>query len=108
MIRLVKFKKSGGKCAPQLKSQWKLTNLDPLALKTIVQAATPHKIERGGFLFHQGEPSTSFFVLIEGRTRLSQIADDGRQVIFHYSGLAMLWVSLSPWLIRDTPFLQKR
>ena len=25
-------------------------------------------------------------MLIEGRTRLSQIADDGRQVIFHYFG----------------------
>ena len=61
-----------------------LAKLDQPALKTIVQAATLHKIEQGGFFFHQGEPATSFFVLIDGRTRLSLIADDGRQVIFHY------------------------
>ncbi len=63
-----------------------LLKVDPPALKEIVRTATPHKVERGGFFFHQGEPANSFFVLIDGRTRLSQIADDGRQVIFHYFG----------------------
>ena len=63
-----------------------LMKLDLPVLKEIVQAATPHKVKRGGFFFHQGEPANSFFVLVDGRTRLSQIADDGRQVTFHYFG----------------------
>lgn len=63
-----------------------LMKLDLPALKEIVQAANPHKVKRGGFFFHQGEPADLFFVLVDGRARLSQIADDGRQVIFHYFG----------------------
>jgi CRP-like cAMP-binding protein len=61
-----------------------LKKLDLPALKSVVAAATPLMLQRGGFFFHQGEPATSFFLLINGRVRLSQIADDGRQVIFHY------------------------
>ena len=63
-----------------------LKNLDMSSLMAIVQAATPYKAGRGGFFFHQGEPATTFFLLVSGRVRLSQIADDGRQVIFHYFG----------------------
>jgi CRP-like cAMP-binding protein len=61
-----------------------LKKLDLPALKAIVDAATPQKVQRGGFFFYQGEPATSFFLLINGHVRLSQMADDGRQVIFHY------------------------
>jgi CRP-like cAMP-binding protein len=43
-------------------------------------------LNRGEFFFHQGEPATSYYVIAEGQTRLSQITDDGRQVIFHYFG----------------------
>lgn len=61
-----------------------LSNLDTPSIRAIVGAATVYKVKRGGYFFHQGEPATSFFLVTEGRTRLSQIADDGRQVIFHY------------------------
>jgi CRP-like cAMP-binding protein len=61
-----------------------LKKIDLPALKAVVEAATSLTVQRGGFFFHQGEPATSFFLLINGRVRLSQIADDGRQVIFHY------------------------
>ena len=63
-----------------------LKNLDRPALAAIVEAAAFYKMKRGEFFFHQGEPAAVFYVLVEGRTRLSQIADDGRQVIFHYFG----------------------
>ena len=63
-----------------------LSKLDSGSLKAVVQAAAVAKVDQGGFLFHQGELATSFFVLIQGSIRLSQIADDGRQVIFHYLG----------------------
>lgn len=63
-----------------------LKHLDSPALISIVNAATAHRVERGGFFFHQGEPAASFYVLVGGRIRLTQITDDGRQVIFHYFG----------------------
>ncbi len=63
-----------------------LVKLNKAALLAVAQAATLHTVKRGGFLFHQGEPATSFFVLLDGKARLSQIAEDGRQVIFHYFG----------------------
>jgi CRP-like cAMP-binding protein len=63
-----------------------LAKLNRPALKSIVKPATFCNVKRGEFLFHQGDPATYFYLLIDGQTRLSQIADDGRQVIFHYFG----------------------
>ncbi len=61
-----------------------LTKLAPEALEAVVEAATLYAVNHGGFFFHQGERATSLYVLVDGQVRLSQIAEDGRQVIFHY------------------------
>lgn len=41
---------------------------------------------RGEFLFHQGEPAVAFYVIIEGRVRLSQVTPEGHQVIIRFVG----------------------
>jgi CRP-like cAMP-binding protein len=35
-------------------------------------------------LFYQGDPADKFFVILEGRVKLSQLTPDGDQVTFHY------------------------
>lgn len=42
--------------------------------------------KRGEFLFHQGEPAVAFYVIIEGRVRLSQVTPEGHQVIIRFVG----------------------
>ena len=61
-------------------------DLNPEQLKEILSSAHRFKSKRHSFLFHQGEPANSFYVLLEGNARLTQITPEGRQVIMHYFG----------------------
>jgi CRP-like cAMP-binding protein len=42
--------------------------------------------EEGEYLFHQGEPAELFYILIEGRVKLTQLTPAGDQVILHIFG----------------------
>ena len=44
------------------------------------------RLARGEFFFHQGEPADNFYVIVEGRVRLSQLNPEGHQVIIHFMG----------------------
>jgi CRP/FNR family transcriptional regulator, nitrogen oxide reductase regulator len=52
-------------------------------LEAVLQVAQRRKLPRGSYFFHQGEPATTFYILIEGRVRLTQISPEGHQVILH-------------------------
>jgi CRP/FNR family transcriptional regulator, nitrogen oxide reductase regulator len=52
-------------------------------LEALLQVAQRRKLPRGSYFFHQGEPATTFYILIEGRVRLTQISPEGHQVILH-------------------------
>ncbi|MBK8128021.1 MAG: cyclic nucleotide-binding domain-containing protein, partial [bacterium] len=55
-------------------------------LQIILQAARLVQVERHGFFFHQGEPASTFYVILQGNVRLAQLTPEGRQVIMHYFG----------------------
>lgn len=59
---------------------------DAVELKAALDAARRQQVERGGFFFHQGEPAVAFYVIVEGRVRLSQLTPEGHQVIIHFMG----------------------
>ena len=40
-------------------------------------------VARGEVLFHQGDPSDSFYILAEGSAALSILSEDGRELIVH-------------------------
>lgn len=61
-------------------------DLDPDQIKSILSSARRCHIDRHTFIFHQGEPATSFHILLEGNVRLTQITPEGRQVIVHFFG----------------------
>lgn len=60
--------------------------LDHAALRAACNVAWRRTVERQSFFFHQGEDARIFYVLLEGRARLSQLTPEGHQVIIRYMG----------------------
>lgn len=58
--------------------------LDEEALKHIIVSASIKKLSDGAFFFHETEPATHGYVLLEGKTKLIQVTTDGQQVILGY------------------------
>ncbi len=53
-------------------------------LTTIVQAARSRQVEQEAFFFHQEDPATTFYVLIQGQVKLTQVTPEGHQVIVRF------------------------
>jgi CRP-like cAMP-binding protein len=49
-------------------------------------SARQRRLEKGAFFFHQGETADAFYVVVEGRVRLSQVTPEGHQVIIRFLG----------------------
>jgi CRP-like cAMP-binding protein len=58
--------------------------LSPSELQVVSQAARLRQLERHAFLFHQGDPATSFYILVEGQVRLTQVTPEGHQVLVRF------------------------
>ena len=57
-----------------------------IELEAALEVASRRRLEKGEFFFHQDEPADFFYVIIEGRVRLSQLTPEGHQVIIHFMG----------------------
>ena len=55
-------------------------------LEAALQVSGRSRLTKGEFFFHQGEPADHFYVIVEGRVRLSQLTPEGHQVIIHFMG----------------------
>lgn len=60
--------------------------LRPGDLDTVLQSAFHHWVERDAFFFHQGEPARTFYVLVKGEAKLTQVTPDGHQVLVRFAG----------------------
>jgi CRP/FNR family transcriptional regulator, nitrogen oxide reductase regulator len=58
-------------------------SLTAVELKSVWQLSQRRHLTRGSYFFHQGEPATTFYILVEGRVRLTQITPEGHQIILH-------------------------
>jgi CRP-like cAMP-binding protein len=54
-------------------------------LQAVLKAAHRRQVERDAFLFHQGEPATACYVLIQGEAKLTQVTPDGHQVLVRFA-----------------------
>lgn len=61
-------------------------NADATERRAALKVASRCRLARGEFFFHQGEPAKYFYVITEGRVRLSQLNPEGHQVIIHFMG----------------------
>jgi CRP-like cAMP-binding protein len=60
--------------------------LDGPALDTVARAARLRRIRDGAIFFHQDQPATTLYVLIEGRVKFTQVTADGQQVLLRVAG----------------------
>jgi CRP/FNR family transcriptional regulator, nitrogen oxide reductase regulator len=60
-------------------------DLEPPQLSEIMTAAGRRTVEAGRILFFQGDPAETFYIVLKGRVKLSQVTPDGQQVILRYS-----------------------
>ncbi|GIK17392.1 MAG: transcriptional regulator [Planctomycetota bacterium] len=65
--------------------------LNAAELSEVVGAAKRLERKRNATLFRQGQEATRFFVVLDGRVRISQIAPDGHQIIARYAGSGELF-----------------
>jgi CRP-like cAMP-binding protein len=58
--------------------------LDAAALAEVMQAARMQAVPAGSCFFFQGDPATRFYVILEGRVRLTQVTPEGQQVLLRF------------------------
>lgn len=69
----------------RLKSAPLFKDLAPAELELAVEAARRRKAAAGEFLYQQGDPAATFYLLLEGRIRMLQVTPEGQQVILRYA-----------------------
>ena len=55
--------------------------LPPDDVKLILSRSSLNEVPRGFFLYHQGEPAKTMYLLQAGRVRLKETTEDGREVL---------------------------
>jgi CRP-like cAMP-binding protein len=60
-------------------SQLSIQDLDEIA-----STATQRDYDKNAYLFHQGDPARRFCVLVKGKVKLTQLTEDGQQIILRY------------------------
>lgn len=56
------------------------------ALNESAGMARLHRVRDGAFFFHQGDPATVLYVLVEGRVKFTQLTPEGHQVLLRAIG----------------------
>jgi len=58
--------------------------MEPAQLDGVLKAARRVNIGRGEYLFFQGDPADRVHLLLEGSLKLTQVTEDGKQVVMKY------------------------
>ncbi len=61
-------------------------NLDADSLVNVIEAATRRHYAGSSFVFYQEDEANTFYVLLQGSVRMTQITPEGDQVIVHFFG----------------------
>lgn len=60
--------------------------VSPDVLARIVGLGQTKSVAAGAFFFNEGEPAEEFFVLTDGRVKLTQLTPEGHQTVLHMLG----------------------
>jgi CRP-like cAMP-binding protein len=71
---------------PYLKKSILFQGMDDESLLEVMRAGRLRRVKDGAFFFHQGDPATILYVLVEGRVKFTQVTAEGHQVIVRVSG----------------------
>src|SRR6188472_3687499 len=69
-----------------LKKSIQFQGMDDESLLEVVRAGRLRRVKDEAFFFHQGDPATVLYVLVEGRVKFTQVTAEGHQVIVRVSG----------------------
>ncbi|MGA7731783.1 MAG: Crp/Fnr family transcriptional regulator [Chloroflexia bacterium] len=69
-----------------LKKSILFQGMDDESLLEVARAGRLKRVKDGAFFFHQGDPATVLYVLVEGRVKFTQVTAEGHQVIVRVSG----------------------
>lgn len=68
--------------------------LAPQDLETVLAASKEQKVADGSFVFYQDDPVQGIYLLKSGRVKLTQLADDGQQVLMRVITPGMLFAAI--------------
>jgi len=54
-------------------------------LQDILQASRRRQVERNDFFFHQGDPAIDFYLLVQGKAKLTQVTPEGHQMLMRFA-----------------------
>jgi CRP-like cAMP-binding protein len=60
--------------------------LQPAELQVVRQSAWQRRVDRDAFFYHQGDPASAFYILIEGQAKLTEVTPDGQQILVRFVG----------------------
>jgi CRP/FNR family transcriptional regulator len=60
-----------------------LERLEPGQRRQAVESGFERRLDQDEFLFHEGEPATAMFAVIEGRLKLLRTSPDGKELLLH-------------------------
>ena len=60
-------------------------DLDDSQLERVLQSGIQRKTATGDYLYMQGDAAQTFFLLLHGRVKLSQVTLEGHQIILRYA-----------------------
>ncbi len=60
--------------------------LDDRALEEVLRAAHRRRVGKGDTVFRQGEEAQSFYVLVDGHLKVTQVTPEGQQVVVRFMG----------------------
>lgn len=72
--------------ARYLRDSLLFAGLDEEAHGVVARAARLRRVKDGAYFFHQGEPATVLYVLIEGRVKATQVTAEGHAVLLRLIG----------------------
>lgn len=60
--------------------------LQPAELQVVRQSAWLRRVERDAYFYHQGDPASAFYILVEGQAKLTEVTSDGQQILVRFVG----------------------
>jgi CRP/FNR family transcriptional regulator len=66
-----------------LRSGKLFSDLDERELAMVQQIAARKEFRKGDILFHEGDPSRGFYIVVSGSVKIYRVSPDGRERVLH-------------------------
>jgi len=60
-----------------------VSRLTPAQRERVLETGREQRLERGGILFHEGEPAQAMYAVLEGQMKLVRLSPQGKELLLH-------------------------